>query len=326
MRNRLKLALACFVTLPMLAIPLVHADDFPSRPIRLIVPFAAGGSSDVIARVIAESASKKLGQPIVVDNRPGAGGTIGTEAVVRAAPDGYTWLLGTTSTLAVNAGLYPNLNYSVENDLIPVSMLAKGPFLLMASPQFPATNLKDVIKYAKDNPGKVAIASSGNGTSVHLSAELFKVMAGIDLLHVPYKGGGPALTALMGNEVQLMINDLPPAIGLIRSGKVKAIAIGDTKRNPLLPDVPTFAEAGLPGYVSLSWFALLLPKGTPPAIVTQVRQAVESSLVGNAEIKAKFESLGVEPYASSSEELRDYSKAERAKWLDVINKANIRLN
>lgn len=326
MINRLAGLLVPLVALSTLAAPAAFADEFPSRPIRLIVPFAAGGSSDVIARVIAESASKKLGQPIVVDNRPGAGGTIGTEAVVRAAPDGYTWLLGTTSTLAVNAGLYPNLNYSVENDLIPVSMLAKGPFLLMASPQFPASNLQEVIKYAKDNPGKVAIASSGNGTSVHLSAELFKVMAGIDLMHVPYKGGGPALTALMGNEVQLMINDLPPAIGLIRAGKVKAIAIGDTKRNALLPDVPTFTEAGLPGYVSLSWFALLLPKGTPPAIVTKVRQAVESSLVGNADIKAKFESLGVEPYASTSEELRDFSKAERAKWLDVINKANIRLN
>jgi len=302
------------------------ADDFPTRPIRLIVPFAAGGSTDVIARVLAESAGKKLGQPIVVENRPGAGGSIGTEAGVRAEPDGYTWLLGTTSTLAVNAGLYPNLNYKVDTDLTPVSMIAKGPFLLMASPKFPADNLKEVIQYAKANPGKVTIASSGNGTSVHLSAELFKLMAGIDLLHVPYKGGGPALTDLMSGEVQLMINDLPPAISLIRSGKVKAIAMADTKRNGLLPNVPTFDESGLPGYISLSWFALLLPKGTPAPIVAKVRQAVESSLVDNAEIKAKFEALGVEPSPSTAEELRAFSQAEQKKWMEVISKANIRLN
>lgn len=302
------------------------ADDFPTRPIRLIVPFAAGGSTDVIARVLAESAGKKLGQPIVVENRPGAGGSIGTEAGVRAEPDGYTWLLGTTSTLAVNAGLYPNLNYKVETDLTPVSMIAKGPFLLMASPKFPGNTLKDVIQYAKANPGKLSIASSGNGTSVHLSAELFKLMAGIDVVHVPYKGGGPALTDLMSGEVQLMINDLPPAISLIRSGKVKAIAMADTKRSSLLPDVPTFEEAGLPGYVSLSWFALLLPKGTPVPIVGKIRQAVESSLVGNAEIKTKFEALGMEPSPSTAEELRAFSQAEQKKWKEVITKADIRIN
>lgn len=302
------------------------AQDYPTKPIRFLVPFAAGGSADVIARLIAQKASEKLGQPIVVENRPGAGGTLGTTAAVRSEPDGYTWLLATTSTLAINAGLYPNLPYKIETDTTPVSMLAKGPFLLMASPNLPVTNLKEVIQYAKERPGQINIASSGYGTSVHLSAELFKMRADVDLVHVPYKGGGPALVAIAAGEVQLMINDLPPAIGLIQSGKVKAIAMADTKRNSLLPDVPTFEEAGLPGFVSLSAFALLLPKGAPAAVVTKVRQAIESILVSNPEINEKFKTLGVEPYASSPEELLDFSRSETAKWLDVIKKANIRLN
>jgi tripartite-type tricarboxylate transporter receptor subunit TctC len=290
-----------------------------------VVPFAAGGSSDVIARVIAQKASEKLGQMVYVENRPGAGGTLGTDVVVRAAPDGYTWLLGTTSTLAINAGLYPNLTYKVDSDLTPVSMLAKGPFLLMANPALPVKNLKDVIQYVKDRPGKVTIASSGYGTSVHLSAELFKMMAGLDMVHVPYKGGGPALLALIAGEVQFMINDLPPAIGPIQSGQVRAIAIADTKRNALLPDVPTFAEAGLPDYVSLSWFALLLPKDTPSPIVGIVRQAISDILVHDPDIKGKFETLGVEPVSSTPEELQTYSRAEAKKWIEVIDKANIHL-
>ena len=300
--------------------------DYPSKPIRLIVPFAAGGSTDVLARVVGQKLTQKLGQQFIIDNRAGAGGTIGTEIAARSAPDGYTLVVGTTSTLAINESLYRKLSYDISRDFAPVTLLARGPFVLMVTPGLPAATLKELIDYAKANPGKLSIASSGNGTSVHLSAELFKIVAGISqVAHVPYKGGGPAGFALMAGEVQMMINDLPPAIGPIKSGKLRALAVADAKCTPLLPDVPTFAEAGLPGYESLSWFGLLAPANTPAAVIATLNAATVGILRADQDLKDRFVALGVDAAGGTPEELTRYSRAEAHKWADVIRKANIRL-
>ena len=300
--------------------------DYPTKPIRLVVPFAAGGSTDVLARVLGQKLTRELGQQLIIDNRAGAGGTIGTEIVAKATADGYTLVVGTTSTLAINESLYPKLNYDVVRDLAPITLLAQGPFVLMATPSLPVSTLKELIAYAKGNPGKLSIASSGNGTSVHLSAELFKIVAGTPaIVHVPYKGGGPAGLALMAGEVQLMINDLPPAIGPIKAARLKALAIADSKRTALLPDVPTFAEAGLAGYESLSWFGLLAPAQTPAPIIARLNAVTVGILRTDKDLKERFAALGVEPIGGTPQELARYARAEARKWADVIRKANITL-
>ena len=297
---------------------------YPEKPVRVIVPFAAGGSTDVLARVFGQKLGQRLGQQFVIDNRAGAGGTLGTELAVNAPADGYTVVLGTTSTLAINETLYPRLAYKVERDLAPVTLLAKGPFVLLMTPALPVATLKELIDYAKAKP--LTIASSGNGTSVHLSAELFKAVAGLpNLVHVPFKGGGPANVALMAGEVQMMINDLPPAIGPIKAGRLKALAVADAKRAVLLPDVPTFTEAGVPGYQSLSWFGLLVPAKTPPAVVTRLNAVAVEILGRDAELKERFAGLGVEPFGGTPAQLRDFAREETRKWGDVIRKANITL-
>lgn len=299
---------------------------YPAGPIRLIVPFAAGGSTDVLARVVGQKLGERLGQQVVIDNRAGAGGTIGMDIAAKATPDGHTLVVGTTSTLAINESLYSKLNYDVVRDFAPVTLLAKGPFVLMATPALPVASLKELLAYARSRSGKLTIASSGNGTSVHLSAELFKIVAGLpDIVHVPYKGGGPAGVALMAGEVQLMINDLPPAIGPIKSGRLKALAVADAKRTPLLPEVPTFAEAGLAGYEALSWFGLLAPAKTPKDIITKLNAVTVAILRADKDLTERFLALGVEPAPSTPEQLAQYSRDEARKWSAVIKKANITL-
>lgn len=302
----------------------VAAAGYPDRPVRLIVPFAPGGSTDVLARVLGQKLGEKLGQPFLIDNRAGAGGTIGTAIAAKSNSDGYTLVLGTTSTLAINESLYPKLAYDVARDLAPIVLLAKGPFVLMSTPGLPVTSLKELIAYAKARPGKLSIASSGNGTSVHLSAELFKMVAQLpDIVHIPFKGGGPAGVALMAGEVQLMINDLPPAIGPIRAGKLRALAVADSRRSPLLPDVPTFAEAGLPGYESLSWFGLLAPAGTPAAIVTLLNSTTGAILANDRDLRARFTELGVEPIGGAPAQLAAFAREETRKWSAVVKKASV---
>ena len=301
-----------------------QSQSWPARPIRLVVPFAPGGSTDVLARVLGQKLGEKLGQPFLIDNRAGAGGTIGTAIAAKSNSDGYTLVLGTTSTLAINESLYPKLGYDVARDLAPIVLLAKGPFVLMSTPGLPVTSLKELIAYAKARPGKLSIASSGNGTSVHLSAELFKMVAQLpDIVHIPFKGGGPAGVALMAGEVQLMINDLPPAIGPIRAGKLRALAVADSRRSPLLPDVPTFAEAGLPGYESLSWFGLLAPAGTPAAIVTLLNSTTGAILANDRDLRARFTELGVEPIGGTPAQLAAFAREETRKWSAVVKKANV---
>ncbi len=304
-----------------------QAAAYPIKPVRLVVPFAPGGSTDLLARVFGQKLGERLGQQFVVDNRAGAGGTIGTEIAARANPDGYTLVVGTTSTLAINEALYPKLGYSVARDLAPIVLIAQGPFVLMATPGLPVQSLKELIAYARSRPGALSIASSGNGTSVHLSAELFRQVARLpDLVHVPFKGGGPAGLALMAGEVQLMINDLPPAIGPIRAGKLRALAVADRKRAPMLPDVPTFAEAGLPGYESLSWFGLLSRAGTPGAIVTRLNETAAAILDGDRDLRDRFAELGVEPIGGPPARLAQFALEETRKWQAVVKKAGITLD
>ena len=231
------------------------------------MPFPAGGTTDVLARAVAQKLTESLGQPTVVDNRPGAGGNIGAELVAKSPPDGYTLLMGTVGTHAINPSLYPQMPYDHVKDFVPVILVAGVPNVLVINPSLPVNSVQELIAYAKANPGKLNFASSGNGTSIHLSGELFKTMAGVQMTHVPYKGSAPALQDLVGGQVQLMFDNLPSSLALIKAGKLKALAVTSLTRAAALPDVPTVAESGLPGFEASSWFGLLAPAGTPQPIV-----------------------------------------------------------
>ena len=236
------------------------AQPYPTKPIRIVVPFPAGGTTDVLARAAAQKLTETLGQPAVVDNRPGAGGNIGAELVAKSAPDGYTLLMGTVGTHAINPSLYPKMPYDHLRDFAPVILVAGVPNVLVINPSLPVNSVQELIAYAKANPGKLNFASSGNGTSIHLSAELFKTMAGVQMAHIPYKGSAPALQDLAGGQVQLMFDNLPSALALIRAGRLKALAVTSKERAPALPDVPTIAESGLPGFEASSWFDCSHPR------------------------------------------------------------------
>ena len=237
------------------------AQSWPSRPIRYVVPFPPAGATDILARIIADKISGPLGQPVVVENRPGAAGNVGTEMVVKSAPDGYTMLQGTAAQ-PISETLYTKLGFSFEHDLAPVAMIALVPNVMVVNPSVPATTVKEFIALAKSKPGQINFASSGSGTSIHMSAEMFKMITGVDIVHVPYKGSGPALTDLMGGQVSVMWDNLPSSMPFIKSGKLRALAVTTTKRFPALPDVPTMQEAGVPGYDAAGWFGILMPKAT----------------------------------------------------------------
>ena len=261
-------ALAAFATL-------AHAQTpYPTKPIRIVVPFPAGGTTDILARAVAQRLTETLGQPVVVDNRPGAGGNIGAELVAKAAPDGYTLLMGTVGTHAINASLYAKMPYDHVRDFAPVILVAGVPNVLVINPALPVNSVQELIAYGKANPGKLNFASSGNGTSIHLSAELFKTMTGVQMAHVPYKGSAPALVDLMGGQVQLMFDNLPSALPQIKAGKLKALAVTSAQRSSALPDVPTVIESGLPGFEASSWFGLLAPAGTPKDIIAKLNGEV----------------------------------------------------
>src|SRR5438034_5972010 len=236
---------------------------YPTKPVRLVVPFPAGGTTDLLARAAAQKLSEAWGQQVIVDNRPGAAGNIGAELVAKAAPDGYTLLMGTVGTHAINASLYAKMPYDHVKDFAPVILVAGVPNVLVVNPSLPVHSVQELIAYAKANPGKLNFASSGSGTSIHLSGELFKVMTGVQMTHVPYKGSAPALQDLLGGQVQLMFDNLPPSLPQIKAGRLRALAVTSATRAPALPDVPTVAEAGLPGFEASSWFGVLAPAGTP---------------------------------------------------------------
>jgi tripartite-type tricarboxylate transporter receptor subunit TctC len=290
--------------------------NWPTRPIRIIVGFAAGGSTDVTARIVAQALSERLGQSVIVENRPGAGGNIGAEAVAKADPDGYTLLLATNGTLAANPSLFKKLPFNVKMDFAPIALTAFVPNLLVVNPSVPATNLADFIAYAEANPGKLNFGSSGNGTSLHIAGELFNVLAGVNMTHVPYRGGALALTDLLAGQIQLMFEPVVEVIEQVRAGKVRALGVTTVKRSALLPDVPTIAES-LPGYEITGWNGLLAPAATPSDIITRLNRATDEALHSSA-IREKLAEQGSEPAGGTPAEFGAFLDSELIKWKKLV--------
>jgi len=307
------------------AIANAQTPAYPSRPIRLVVPFPAGGTTDILARSVAQKLTEAWGQPVVVDNRPGAAGNIGAELVAKAPPDGYTLLMGTVGTHAINASLYAKMPYDHVKDFVPVILVAGVPNVLVVNPAVPAHSVSELIAYGKANPGKLNFASSGSGTSIHLSGELFKVSTGVQMTHIPYKGSAPALQDLIGGQVQLMFDNLPSALPQIKGGKLRALAVTSTTRAAVLPDVPTVAESGLPGFEASSWFGILAPAGTPPAIVTKINGEV-AKWVASAEAKEKLLSQGANAAGGTPEDFARHIQAETAKWAKVVKESGAKVD
>jgi len=298
---------------------------YPAKPIRIVVPFPAGGATDILARAAAQRLTEAWGQSVVVDNRPGAGGNIGAELVAKSAPDGYTLLMGTVGTHAINASLYAKMPYDHVKDFAPVILVAGVPNVLVVNPAVPANSVQELIAYAKANPGKLNFASSGSGTSIHLSGELFKVMAGVQMTHVPYKGSAPALQDLIGGQVQLMFDNLPPSLPQIKAGKLRALGVTSAARAPALPDTPTIAESGLPGFEASSWFGLLAPAGTPPAVIARLNGEVAAWL-GTPEAKEKLLALGANAAGGTPEDFAKHIAAETAKWAKVVRESGAKVD
>ena len=303
----------------------VFAQAYPAKPIRLIVPYPPGGGTDFFARLVGAKMSEHIGQPIVVENRPGAATIIGAEAAARAAPDGYTVLLADSTTLAVNPSLYRKLPYDPQKDFLPISMTARFAMLLVVNPSLiKAASVKEFIAEAKRDPGKINFASVGAGTTHHLAMELFEQQSGISLNHIPYKGAAPAVQDLVGGQVPVMFLDLAAGAPQIRAGKIKALAVASARRISALPDVPTVAESGVPGFEAWAWQGLVVPAGTPQEVMTRLRVEY-SKAVGDPALRQKLIDAGVEPLTSTPEELAAYIRSETAKWAKVVKEANIKV-
>ena len=296
------------------------AEDYPSRPIKWIVPYPAGGTTDILARLIGQWLSEHLGAQVIIENRPGAGNNIGTEAAINAAPDGYTVLLVNPAN-GINTSLYRKLTFDFIRDVAPVAGLTRVPNVMEVNPAVPAKTVPEFIAYAKANPGKINLASSGNGTSVHLSGEMFKMMTGVDLLHVPYRGAAPALTDLISGQVQIMFDNMPSSIEHIRAGKLRALGVTTAKRSPALPDVPTVAET-VPGYEASAWFGMGAPKGTPPEIINKLNKAINAALA-DPNIQARLADLGGNVMSVTPAEFGQVIVDETEKWAKVVKAAGV---
>ena len=301
------------------------AQAYPSKPIRLVIPFPPGGATDIIGRTLAQKLSVQLGQTVVVDNKPGAGGTLGSAEAAKAAPDGYTILLATTSTHSIAPSLYKNIPYSVEKDFTPISEVATATNVLIVTPNLPVKDVAELVALAKKNPDALNFASSGNGTIVHLQSELFKLISGTKLTHVPYKGTALAIPDLISGQTHLMFYSLVSALPHIKGGKVKALAVTSTKRTPLLPSVPTVIESGLPDYEVNTYFGLFAPPGTPRDIVQRLQKEAVIA-VQSADVKERFASQGAEPVGGTPEALSALIKSETVKWKRVIDAGQIKLD
>ncbi len=300
------------------------AQRYPERPIRWILGYPAGGISDLLARAVAQRLSERLGQQVVVENRPGASGAIAAEAAAKAAPDGYTLFMGETSTHTVNPLLRSNLPYDPVLDFAPVSLLAESPLLLVVTPSLPVQSVAELIALARSRPGQLNYASGGNGTGTHLAAELFKSLAKVDIVHVPYKGTPNALTDLLGGRVEVMFPNMPPALPHVKANTLRILAVTSARRLEVLPGVPALAEV-LPGYVANTWYGLFAPAGTPPGIVAKLNGEV-GKVLAEPELRRHLSSQGFELAGSTPEELAAYLRAETAKWSKVIKEANIRVD
>lgn len=301
------------------------AQEYPTKPVRLIIPFAPGGSNDILGRLIGAKLSETLGQQVVIDNRPGAGGSIGVELAARSAPDGYTLVIGHIGTLAVNPTLYRRLPYNPLKDFQPISMLAKVANIMVVHPSVPAKSVKELIALAKAKPGSLVYGSGGNGGAGHLATEYFKLMAKIDMVHVPYKGTGPAVVDLMAGQTHLVFAGIPGIIAQVRAGRLRALGVSTSKRLAIFPDVPTIAEAGVPGYEATQWYGVLAPAGTPKAVVARLNKEIVSALQ-TTQMQERLAADGSEPLASTPEEFLDFIKEEIARWAPVIKAAGIRVD
>jgi tripartite-type tricarboxylate transporter receptor subunit TctC len=298
--------------------------EFPNKPIKIVVPFPAGGTADVLPRIIGQKLSEKWGQPVIIDNRPGAGGNTGAEIVAKAAPDGYTWLATPPAPLAINQNLYKSLSFNPEK-FVPITTLAAVPNVLAVRSNLPVSSTKDFIAYARHNAGKVNVATQGNGTTSHLTAALFATQAGVQFTFVPYRGTSPALNDLIGGQVDVFFDNISSMYQLHEAGKAKILAVTGKKRSALLPNTPTLAEAGLPNFDSSTWFGVVAPPGTSPAVAQKINAAILEALK-LPDVQQKFRDRGAEIVANSPKEMLDFMAAERTRWKSVIDSAKVKVD
>jgi len=296
---------------------------YPNKPVKIVVSFSPGGTTDILARFLAQKLGEAIGQPVVVENKPGAGGILGNDFVVKSPADGYTFLMGSASNLVVAPNMYKNMPYDAKKDLIPVAQAAAGPFVIVVNPQVPAKTFPELLALARAEPGKITFATSGNGTSLHLAGELINTMAGVKMTHVPYKGTGPAMLDTISGQVNVTLSDMVPFVPHIQAGKLRPLAQTTAQRSKLLPDLPTVAET-LPGYDATSWYGLMAPAGTPPAIVQRVNQEL-GKILQQADVRARYAQLGVDAVNMSPSEFGVYINREMAKWADVIAKSGAKV-
>ena len=299
------------------------AQNFPNKPIHIIVTFTSGGAPDIIARLIGERMSADWGQSVIIDNKPGAGGNIGADFVAKSAPDGYNIVVGTVGTHSINGALYPKMPYDMVKEFSPITLLATTPNMLVVHNDVPAKNLKEFIELGKKE-GKMSFASSGSGTSIHVSGELFKSVTGIDMTHIPYKGRASAIPDLLGGRVTMMFDNMPSSLPLVKEGKLRALGVTSLKRSAAAPDIPTLAEAGLPGFEAVSWFAMFAPANTPKAIVTKLQLEI-TKILKSPDISKRLLDIGLEPIGSTPEELAAYQRSEIAKWAKVVKDSGAKL-
>ena len=303
----------------------VLAEVYPSKPIRIVAPFPPGGPADILSRIIGHKLSQSWGQQVIVDNRPGAGGNIGADLVAKAAPDGYTLLLGFVGTHAINASLYAKMPYDNVKDFEPVSQIAAVTIVLVVHPSVSALSIKELIALAKSKPGQLTFGSPGNGTPQHLAGQLFNTMAGVEMLHVPYKGAVPALTDLIGGQVSMIFSSMPPALPLVKTGKIRALGVTSATRSPAAPAIPTITESGLPGYEVNNWYGILAPRGTPKEIVSKLNAEIVK-ILNMPDVKESLAVQGAEPVSGTPEQFAAYIKEETEKWAKIVKYSGARLD
>jgi tripartite-type tricarboxylate transporter receptor subunit TctC len=319
MARLLRAAIFCCIALPGAAL----AQTWPVKPIRLMVPFPPGGSTDIVARIVAQKLGERLGQSLVIENRGGGGGTIGTAAVAKSAPDGYTLTVASTSTHVVAPSVYAKLEYDPVKDFAPISLMAVSPYLLVVNPSLPANSLKELVALAKKQPGKLNYASAGIGSTTHLAMEMLKLASGTFLLHIPYNGNGPAGTAVIGGQVEVLFGSLPALLPHAKSGRARALAVGTPKRSPSLPDVPTVAESGYPGFDASLWLAIMAPAGTPQPILDRLQKEIVA-IVGTAETREALDKAGAEPITSTPVELAAMIRDGVPKYAAIVKSAGVK--